>query len=124
MIRVGVLGALGKMGRIVCRAVAEDPDLNLVAAIDRSRDGDQIGPIIGQSSLDVVVSSQTETLLQAETEVVVDFTRPDQVMSNIRWAVDHAMHIVVGTTGITDADLEDVDKWLASEGGSSNVIVA
>jgi len=124
MIRVGVIGALGKMGRFVCRAVAEDPELNLVGAIDRTRDGDQIGPIIANNKVDVVVSSQLEILLQAETEVAVDFTRPDEVMANVRWAVDHGIHLVVGTTGIGEAELEQIRRWLDDEGGASNVILA
>jgi 4-hydroxy-tetrahydrodipicolinate reductase len=124
VIRVGVIGALGKMGRLVCRAVVEDPELSLVAAIDRTRDGDLIGPIIGSSNVDVVVSSQIETLLQAETEVIVDFTSPGEVMNNIRWAVDHGMDIVVGTTGIGPDELEDIRKWIEAEGGEANVIVA
>lgn len=124
MIRVGVIGALGKMGRLVSRAVVEDPELNLVAAIDRTRDGDRIGPILGMNSVDVVVSSQLETLLQAETEVVVDFTRPDEVMNNIRWAIDHGTDIVVGTTGIGPGELDDIRKWIDAEGGDTHVIVA
>jgi 4-hydroxy-tetrahydrodipicolinate reductase len=124
VIRVGVIGALGKMGRLICRAVVEDPELSLVAAIDRTRDGDLIGPIIGASRVDIVVSAQIETLLQAETEVVVDFTRPGEVLSNIRWAIDHGMDIVVGTTGIGPGDLDDIRKWIDAEGGEANVIVA
>jgi 4-hydroxy-tetrahydrodipicolinate reductase len=124
VIRVGVIGALGKMGRLICRAVVEDPELSLVAAIDRTREGDHIGPIIGISSVDIVVSSQIETLLQAETEVVVDFTRPGEVMNNVRWAIDHAMDIVVGTSGIGPGELEDIGKWIEAEGGDANIIVA
>jgi 4-hydroxy-tetrahydrodipicolinate reductase len=124
MIRVGVIGALGRMGRLVCRAVLEDPELSLVAAIDRTRDGDVIGPMIGAGKVDVVVSSQIETLLQAETEVIVDFTRPGEVMSNVRWAIDHGMDIVVGTTGIGPDELNDINKWIEAEGGEANVIVA
>ena len=124
MIRVGVVGALGKMGRMVCAAVADDPEMHLVGAIDRSREGDAIGPLVGHPKEDVVVSSQIEMLLQAETEVAVDFTRPGEVMNTIRWAIDHAIHIVVGTTGIGPAELDDIRRWLEAEGGGSNVIVA
>ena len=124
MIRVGVIGALGKMGRMVCQGVAEDSDLNLVGAIDRTREGGSIGPLIGQPKQDVVVSSQLETLLQAETEVAVDFTRPAEVMNTIRWAIDHGLHIVVGTTGIGPSELEHIRGWLDAEAGGSNVIVS
>ncbi|MEX0990718.1 MAG: 4-hydroxy-tetrahydrodipicolinate reductase [Actinomycetota bacterium] len=124
MIRVGVIGALGKMGRMVCGAVADDPDLTLVAAIDRSHLGDPIGPIIGRSDLKVKVTDEMDTLLQAEAEVAVDFTHPDVVKENAGWLIEHAIHAVIGTTGLTDDDLKDIERQIESEGGESNVFVA
>ena len=124
MIRVGVIGALGKMGQLVCRAVAEHPDLVLVAAINPSRPGVSIGEVIGHPEVDVEVSPQLETLLQAETEVAVDFTQPDVVMENIRFCVDHAVHMVVGTTGIGSAELDEIQGWIDQEGGDAHVIIA
>ena len=124
MIRVGVLGAAGRMGQLVCRAVADDPDLALVAAIDPAGGGAPIGRMVGHPEIDVTVSEEHDTLLQAETEVVVDFTNPDAVMDNIRWAIDHAINIVVGTTGLTPGDLEEIHHRLEEEGSESNVIVS
>lgn len=124
MIRVGVIGALGKMGQLVCRAVAEHPDLVLVAAINPSRPGVNIGEVIGHPEVDVEVSPQIETMLQAETEVAVDFTAPEAVMENIRWCVDHAMHMVVGTTGIGPDEIEEIRHWIELEGGDAHVVVA
>lgn len=124
MIRVGVIGACGRMGQMVCRAVAEAPDLALVAAIDRSRVGQPIGPLIGHPKIDVPVSEELDRLLEAEVEVAVDFTHPDVVMDNIRWCVTHAIHLVVGTTGIGDPELAEIRSLLESEGSESNVIVA
>ncbi|MBO4163758.1 MULTISPECIES: 4-hydroxy-tetrahydrodipicolinate reductase [Micromonospora] len=90
-IRVGVLGARGRMGAEVCRAVDGADDLTLVAAVD-----------------------QGDELAGAEAaEVVVDFTTPDVVMDNLRWCVDRGVHAVVGTTGFTRARLEQVRGWLA-----------
>ncbi|MBW4705481.1 MULTISPECIES: 4-hydroxy-tetrahydrodipicolinate reductase [unclassified Micromonospora] len=90
-IRVGVLGARGRMGAEVCRAVDGADDLALVAAVD-----------------------QGDELAGAEAaEVVVDFTTPDVVMDNLRWCVDRGVHAVVGTTGFTRARLEQVRGWLA-----------
>jgi 4-hydroxy-tetrahydrodipicolinate reductase len=122
--RVGVIGANGRMGRVVCRAVAEDPDTSLVAAIDRSAPGERIGPLIGHPELDLRISDDLQILLQAETEVAVDFTHPDVVMENVRWAIEHAVHLVVGTTGISAQDLEEIRQLLEKEGGESNVVVA
>ncbi len=124
MIRVGVIGACGRMGRMVCRAVAEAPDLALVAAIDRSQVGRSIGSLIGDPRIDVPISEELHRLLEAEVEVAVDFTHPDVVMDNIRWCITHAIHLVVGTTGIGEGDLEEIRSLLESEGSESNVIVA
>jgi 4-hydroxy-tetrahydrodipicolinate reductase len=124
MIRVGVLGAAGRMGQLVCKAIADDPDLAIVAAIDPAGGGLDIGSLVGHPDVDVKVSEELDTLLQAETEVVVDFTNPDAVMDNVRWAIDHAVNIVVGTTGLQPGDLEEITERLENEGGESNVIVA
>ena len=124
MIRVGVIGACGRMGQMVCRAVVEAPDLVLVAAIDRSRVGQSIGPLIGHPKIDIPISEELDRLLEAEVEVAVDFTHPDVVMDNVRWCVTHAIHLVVGTTGIGDPELEEIRRLLEAEGSESNVIVA
>lgn len=124
MIRVGVIGACGKMGRMVCATVAADPDLALVAAIDRSNVGESIGSVIGLPDQKTPVSDELETLLQAEVEVAIDFTHPSAVMDDIRWAIGHAMHVVVGTTGISQEDLAEIGRLLEDEGNESNVFVA
>jgi 4-hydroxy-tetrahydrodipicolinate reductase len=124
VIRVGVLGAAGRMGRLVCQAVAKDPELALVAGINPSFGGEHLGRMIGHPEIDVLISDELETLLQAETEVAVDFTRPDAVMDNVRWAIEHAVHIVVGTTGIGEDELAEIERLLRDEGEESNVIVA
>ena len=124
MIRVGVIGACGRVGRLVCRGIVDDPDLALVAAIDRSRVGERIGHHIGRPSADVDVSEDLATLVQADARVAVDFTHPDVVMDNIRWAISHAVDIVVGTTGISPEDLKEIARLLEAGGGESNVIVA
>jgi 4-hydroxy-tetrahydrodipicolinate reductase len=124
VIRVGVLGASGRMGRLVCTAVVDDDELALVAGVSRSKVGAHLGQLIGHPEVDLQVSDELEVLLQAESEVAVDFTTPASVMENVRWAIEHAMHIVVGTTGLGDADLDEIRGLLESEGNESNVIVA
>ncbi|MBF6203108.1 4-hydroxy-tetrahydrodipicolinate reductase [Streptomyces gardneri] len=92
-IRVGVLGARGKVGQAICAAVTAAEDLELVAAVDKD------------DSLD--------TFTAANTQVVVDFTHPNVVMGNLRFLVEHGIHAVVGTTGFDDARLAQVRDWLA-----------
>lgn len=95
MIEVGVLGAPGRMGGEVCRAVGAAEDMELVAAIGS---GDPVDRLTG-------------------AEIAVDFTHPSAVMDNVRWCVDHGLHLVVGTTGFDDARLETVRGWLRDAPG-------
>lgn len=86
MIRVGVLGAKGKMGSTVVDAVTNADDMEIVAALDL---GDSL-----------------EMLVANKAEVVVDFTTPDSVMGNLAFLIDHGIHSVVGTTGFDDSRIE------------------
>jgi len=79
---VGVLGAKGRMGAEVVRAVSESTDCEIVAQLDL---GDSL-----------------DALLTSKAEVIVDFTTPDSVMSNLEFVISHGIHAVVGTTGFTD----------------------
>jgi 4-hydroxy-tetrahydrodipicolinate reductase len=101
MTNVGVLGAHGKMGSQVCKAVQEADDLTLVARIDQ---GDTI-----------------DALAESFAEVVVDFTHPDVVMDNLRYCINNGIHAVVGTTGFDDARLAQLREWLDSAEGGAKV---
>ena len=115
MIRVGVIGAAGRMGSLVCRAVADDPDLSLVAAVVRPG-------ATTPSRSDLPFSDDIESLVSAGAEVAVEFTRPDAVLGNIRWLLAHGIHAVVGTTGLRPKDTEEVRGLSASSG--ANVVIA
>ncbi|MGB3439443.1 MAG: 4-hydroxy-tetrahydrodipicolinate reductase [Actinophytocola sp.] len=102
-IRVGVLGARGRMGAEACRAVEAAPDMEIVAMIDAD-----------DSVLD---------LADVGAEVVVDFTHPDVVMDNLRFCVEHDIASVVGTSGFTPERMDTVRGWL-SEKPSLGVLIA
>lgn len=102
MIRVGVLGAKGRMGATVCDAVNAADDMDLVAALDQ---GD---------SLDALVANGAQ--------VVVDFTVPESVMGNLTFVLANNIHAVVGTTGWDDARLAEVRDLQASS--QANVLIA
>ena len=103
MIKVGVLGARGRMGSEVCRAVEGADDMELVAAVD---EGDDREPLTG-------------------AEVVVDFTHPGVVMDNLRWCVQRGLHAVVGTSGFDPSRLDAVRAWQAEYADASgNVLIA
>ena len=119
MIRVGVFGAAGRMGRTVCEAVAGDPALELVAAVDPMHAGVDLRQVAGVDSL-LQVSAASDALLEAGVEVVVDFTVVDAARENLRFAAAHGLHAVVGTTGFDEADR----ARLAADFSSSSCLLA
>ena len=90
--RVGVLGAKGKVGATMVQAVEAAEDLTFTVGVDA---GDAL-----------------TTLVESQTEVVIDFTHPDVVMDNLKFVIDNGIHAVVGTTGFTDERLTQVRSWL------------
>jgi 4-hydroxy-tetrahydrodipicolinate reductase len=104
VIRVGVIGATGKVGAEVCRAVHADADLELVAGISRSKAGEPVSTALGLGGSDVVLAENLDAFDAARVEVAVDFTSGSFAAEHIAWAIAHGAHIVVGTTGF------DVDE--------------
>jgi 4-hydroxy-tetrahydrodipicolinate reductase len=96
MIKVGVLGARGRMGRTLCAAIADAADMELSAEIDQDE------------SLDALTGA----------DVVVDFTHPGVVMDNLRWCVAHGLNVVVGTSGFGEARLAEVREWFPEPDGA------
>jgi 4-hydroxy-tetrahydrodipicolinate reductase len=98
------------MGSTVCRAVADDPDLELVAAVDPRLAGIDIYQATGVEGSDVQVEGDAEALLHAETQVAVDFTEIAAARENLRWCAANGVHAVVGTTGFTGDDVNELDR--------------
>jgi 4-hydroxy-tetrahydrodipicolinate reductase len=94
--RVGVFGAAGRMGRMVCAAVAGDPALELVAAIDPFAAGTVV-----EGCTVVAEAGQANPF-----DVAIDFTVADAARANLAWCAASGVHAVVGTTGLSDADLD------------------
>ncbi|HJV08053.1 MAG TPA: 4-hydroxy-tetrahydrodipicolinate reductase [Acidimicrobiales bacterium] len=120
MIRVGVFGAGGRMGSTVCRAVVADPDLQLVAAVDPLHAGIDLRGVTGADLRGLQVSPDVESLARAEAQVAVDFTHIDAARANLAWCAANGVHAVVGTSGFSPADYEE----LATRFTRSNCFVA
>ncbi len=106
MIEVVVCGAGGRMGREVLRAVAAQPDMRPVAAVDPSLEGDSVPDGLGGEI--PVATDLTDAIRDGGPDVVVDFTRPDTVAANVRTALEAGVDCVVGTTGLTEEELEQL----------------
>ncbi|GDX33390.1 4-hydroxy-tetrahydrodipicolinate reductase [Actinomycetes bacterium] len=111
-IRIGVIGAAGRMGQTVCAAIAADKNLELVAAVDSAASGSMIEGL--------TIAKDLRALADAKVEVAVDFTVAAASRINLPWLAMHNVHAVVGTTGFTDADISEFKKIFTS----SNCIVA
>jgi len=96
-IKVGVIGARGRVGSEVCRAVEAEPDTELVGAVD--------------------VGDDLAILEAGGAEVAVDFTHPDAVMDNLSHCLAAGIHAVVGTTGFDEERLATLRRWLEDAPG-------
>jgi 4-hydroxy-tetrahydrodipicolinate reductase len=112
MRKVGVVGAGGRMGQEVCRAVAEAADLELVAAIDPNHEG--------RATEGLTIAANVSALTDQQATVVVDFSVADAVRGNLAFCAEAGLHAVVGTTGLSDDDLAEAAKQFTS----SNLVVA
>ena len=123
VIRVGVVGGAGRMGREVCRAVEGAPDLTLAAIVDPAVEGRSLpadwAPGIGTSA---VVSSSVEGLADAGVEVAVDFTVADAARRTLPWLAEHGVHAVVGTTGLGPEDFAWLGRVFGE--GRANAVVS
>ena len=99
MLRVGVLGARGRMGSLVCNTVADADDLTLAAAVDADEPRD---PLAG-------------------CDLVVDFTHPGAVMDNVRWCLAQGLDVIAGTSGFDETRLAEAAHWL--QGGERLLVV-
>lgn len=120
MINVGVLGAGGRMGSTACRAIVDAEDLTLVAAIDPHHAGIDLHQL-GISDTGLQIAAKSEALAAAGVEVAVDFTSVDAARENLRFAAEQGIHIVVGTTGFTSLDFEELGALFT--GARSNAII-
>jgi 4-hydroxy-tetrahydrodipicolinate reductase len=119
-IRVGVFGAGGRMGSTVCRAVAGDPELALVGAIDPHHSGLDLRHATGVDVPDLHIDPDPSALLAAGVDVVVDFTVLEASRRNLAWAAENRVHAVVGTTGLTEEDHEHLRTAFTA----SNCVIA
>ena len=110
-LKVLVVGACGKMGREVVKALTAADGMSVVAAVDAANIGADAGDIAGIPSLGVKISADLASAIKLSgAEIMVDFTRPDVIMSNLRIAVPLKIASVVGTTGITTENKIELEK--------------
>jgi 4-hydroxy-tetrahydrodipicolinate reductase len=119
-IRVGVFGAGGRMGATVCQAVAADPELELVAAVDPFHAGIDLRQVAKVESPDLQVAASADELIRQGADVAVDFTIVEAARNNLEFLAANGIHAVVGTTGFNAEDYARLGKSFSK----SNCLIA
>ena len=111
-IQVCVAGATGWTGSVICRRLLHASDLQLVGAIARSAAGKDLGTALGVAPTDLEVHSSLAEILATgvKPDVLVDYTDPVSVKSRALQALDAGIRVVIGTSGLTDADFQEIQQ--------------
>lgn len=122
MIRVLVVGACGKMGREVVKAVTSQENMSLVGAVDLVNVGLDIGSIVLNKELGVNISSNLEkTIEESQPDVAIDFTQPSVIFNNAKTFINNGVRPVIGTTGLSDEQVSEL-KVLSEQKQVSTLI--
>ncbi len=121
--RVAVVGAGGRMGAEVCRAVSAATDMELVAAVDPGHAGAPAGGVDDGPDDGPVIAAELVAVGAAEATVVVDFSVAEAARATLGWCAEHGVHAVVGTTGFGLDDLAELGRRFP-DGGPLGCIVA
>lgn len=108
-IRICLAGATGWAGSELARAIAGASDLELVAAVSRSRAGRTLGEILGEPRLTAPVYPSAREALEHPCDVFVEYTHPDTAKSNVLGALVRGAHVVIGTSGLTAGDFAEIE---------------
>jgi len=124
--RIGLIGAAGRLGSAIAVGLADLDDLELVCAVSPSHAGRTLGSVVpgldpASTSAALVVEASLDALVTAGVEVAVEVSVPSAGGANLRWLLEHGIHAVVGTTGIGADDL-DAARELAAAGPARAVV--
>jgi len=115
-IRVCLAGATGWAGSELARGIAAAPDLTLTGAVARKSAGRNLGDVLGEPRLAAPVFASVTQALTTPCDVLVEYTRPDSARANVLAAIATGVHVVVGTSGLADADYAQIDAAARDKG--------
>ena len=121
-LRLVVAGATGWVGRALVAAITAAPDLELVGAVARSRAGEDAGLASGLAPTGVTLAATLDEALAVASDVVIDYTKPHVVKGHALTALAGGRHVVIGTSGLTADDYEEIDA--AAKAAGRGVIAA
>jgi 4-hydroxy-tetrahydrodipicolinate reductase len=98
------------VGRALAPAIIGSSDLALVGAVSRSNSGKDLGAVLNIPEFNLTISGSVEDALTKDTDILIDYTSPEVVKSNVLAAIDRRVNVVVGTSGLSDGDYEKIDE--------------
>src|SRR5947207_4155196 len=110
VVRVCVAGATGWAGSAVTSKILKSDEFQLVGAIARQQTGIDIGEALGRDRTGLNIVATLEEALAIPTDVLIDYTSADSVKAHILKALDKGVHVVVGTSGLTASDFEEIEQ--------------
>ena len=115
MIKVGVCGACGKMGKEVVKAILDDDNMTLVCAIDITSEGEDIGEKVCSKPIGINICKDLKEAIKTTTpDVIVDFTQPKSIFENAKICLNNGVRPVIGTTGLNEQQLAELEELTTS----------
>jgi 4-hydroxy-tetrahydrodipicolinate reductase len=108
-LKLCLAGATGHVGQELAKTILAMPDLELVSAVGRRGAGQKLGAVTVDATL-------AAALARTQADVIIDYTHPDAVKAHVREAVDAGCRVVIGTSGLSDADYAEIDGWAKTRG--------
>jgi 4-hydroxy-tetrahydrodipicolinate reductase len=110
MKRIALFGICGKMGRAMLSELMLEKEIRIIAGFDKVNIGMDIGVLNGRDIIGVKVTDSYEDIIESSPDLIVDFTGPDVVFGNIKWALENSIDIIVGATGLKKEEIEFLRK--------------
>ena len=114
-LRVCIGGATGWVGKPLCLAVTQANDLSMVGVVSPSHTGRNLREVIDEVETDLTISGSVAEALAKPTDIYVDFTRADAVKANVLTAIGRGVHVVIGSSGLTDQDFAEIHQAASAE---------
>jgi 4-hydroxy-tetrahydrodipicolinate reductase len=115
-LKICLAGATGWAGSELARAIAAAGDVNLASAVSRNNAGRSLGEVLGDPHMHTTIYASADEALACPCDVFVEYTRPASAKANVLAALEHGVHVVVGTSGLGDEDYAQIDAVARERG--------
>ena len=109
-LNICLAGATGWVGRALVPAILKADDLNLTGAVSRTDAGKKLSDVLGIRAPGIIIRGSVSEALTKDCDILIDYTSPEIVKHNVLFAIERKVNVVIGTSGLTDKDFDEIDK--------------